>query len=376
MKNVDKRLFLILVISLAMLLTNFFVLKINSLIFHLIFVIALFIIIKINVGFERERLFDRKKIIILSLFYTIAFLIIKYSIGLITGYLTNPYNFSIIYKIVIPYFIIILFSELIRYTINNKSDSKLVFIFNILLFTMIDIVCLYNTVVISDISSIIIFVATGFNICLFKSIGLTLISKKYGYISTLIYAIIFGIYEYLLPIIPDLGDYVNTVYQMLIPIFIYIFLNIALTKYKLEDVRAKNVILASIRFIIIVLILIMVSLNSNLFRYWVAVVGSGSMSPTIDMGDIILVDKSYKEKIDELKEGDILVFKIENTIYTHRIINIDNTTGDIYITTKGDREGQAVDNWKVKKENIIGKTKMRFRKIGLPAIYLKELMEG
>ena len=293
MKNVDKRLLLILVVSIAMLLTNFFILKINSLVFPLVFVIVLFIVIKINVGFERERLFDRKKIIILSLFYTIAFLIIKYSLGLITGYLTNPYNFSIIYSIVIPYSIIILLSELIRYTINNKSDSKLVFVFNILLFTLVDITCLYNTVVLNDISSIIIFISTGFNICLFKSIGLTLISKKYGYISTFIYAIIFGIYEYLLPIIPDLGDYVNTVYQMLIPIFIYIFLNIGLTKYKLEDIRTENVILSSIRFLIILLILIMVGLNSNLFRYWVAVVGSGSMSPTIDMGDIILIDKSY-----------------------------------------------------------------------------------
>ena len=83
----------------------------------------------------------------------------------------------------------------------------------------------------------------------------------------------------------------------------------------------------------------------NIFGYTFFEIVSGSMSPTIEKGDMIIV------KIDnDYKVGDIVSFKEEDSIITHRIVE----KGDNYYVTKGDANN-TVDN-PIKKEQIIGRT--------------------
>lgn len=86
---------------------------------------------------------------------------------------------------------------------------------------------------------------------------------------------------------------------------------------------------------------------TNFFGYTVFKVASGSMSPTINVGDIIIAEIKKDDK--EYKPEDIVVFKQDNYIITHRIIDIDEEN----IITKGDANN-AEDN-SITKENIIGK---------------------
>ena len=83
----------------------------------------------------------------------------------------------------------------------------------------------------------------------------------------------------------------------------------------------------------------------NLFGYTFFEIISGSMSPTIEKGDMILV------KLDtDYNVGDIISFKDNGTIITHRIIEINDNN---YVT-KGDANNTA-DN-PIKENQIIGKT--------------------
>ena len=66
---------------------------------------------------------------------------------------------------------------------------------------------------------------------------------------------------------------------------------------------------------------------ANLFGYSAFEVITGSMSPTIEIGDVVIV----KIK-NTFKENDIIVYKQEGSFITHRVIKID---GD-EINTKGD----------------------------------------
>jgi signal peptidase len=70
------------------------------------------------------------------------------------------------------------------------------------------------------------------------------------------------------------------------------------------------------------------------------VVLSGSMAPTIGVGDVILVDSVDPAAIDE---GDIVTFRTEDAQRptTHRVIGIDNQDGQPSFQTKGDANEDA-----------------------------------
>ena len=65
----------------------------------------------------------------------------------------------------------------------------------------------------------------------------------------------------------------------------------------------------------------------NIFGYTFFEVATGSMSGSIEVGDVVLVKIT-----NEVQENDIIVFKENNSFITHRVVKKD---GDI-ITTKGD----------------------------------------
>lgn len=74
---------------------------------------------------------------------------------------------------------------------------------------------------------------------------------------------------------------------------------------------------------------------------------SGSMSNAINIGDIVIV-KTNQPK-ENLKQDDIIVFKQENNIITHRIIKITENE----IVTKGDANN--TEDKPISKEQVIGK---------------------
>ncbi len=82
---------------------------------------------------------------------------------------------------------------------------------------------------------------------------------------------------------------------------------------------------------------------------------SYSMEPTIKKGDLIVIDTLDNNYFVD----DIITFSDnDNTLVTHRIVNIDN---DIYIT-KGD-SNDTVDEG-IKKDKIIGKYKFKISFLG------------
>lgn len=162
---------------------------------------------------------------------------------------------------------------------------------------------------------------------------------------------------------------------MIFPILLSRIVSFGFDKKKKEKFREKKHI-SVLAIVIILLSLLVVLLNSNLFRYWMVAVGSGSMEPTINVGDIIIVDKQYQKRLDKLDVGDVLVFKIGKNIYTHRITKITENNGKYSINTKGDREGQMEDSWVVTNDDVIGVVKFKIKYIGYPTVWLSRILEG
>jgi len=93
----------------------------------------------------------------------------------------------------------------------------------------------------------------------------------------------------------------------------------------------------------------------NYFGYTFFEVASGSMEPTLQIDDVILV-KITKEN---LAKGDIIAFVSDNTVITHRIIYMEGDT----LTVKGDNNN-IVDK-PITTNQVIGKIIKVFPKLGI-----------
>ena len=93
----------------------------------------------------------------------------------------------------------------------------------------------------------------------------------------------------------------------------------------------------------------------NYFGYTFFEVASGSMQPTLQINDVILI----KVTQENLKKDDIIAFRGEEAIITHRILFID---GDV-ITVKGDNN-DVVDK-PITKKQVIGKVIKVFPELGI-----------
>ena len=106
----------------------------------------------------------------------------------------------------------------------------------------------------------------------------------------------------------------------------------------------KNIIL-DIIIVFLLLTIIIAFINKNkptpLFGYYFFTVMSGSMQPTLNVDDNIIVKKA-----DNYKIGDIVTYKDGTKYITHRIVDINNNE----ITTRGD--ANTIDDPPFDKKNI------------------------
>jgi signal peptidase len=102
------------------------------------------------------------------------------------------------------------------------------------------------------------------------------------------------------------------------------------------------------------------------------VIYSGSMSPSLEVGDIVFVSEKHVESVGE---GDIIQFKDEGKLIIHRVHKIVESEGDTVFITKGDANNQPDPN-PIYLAQIQGKALGHVPKIGWISIYLKSILQG
>ena len=94
---------------------------------------------------------------------------------------------------------------------------------------------------------------------------------------------------------------------------------------------------------------------------------SGSMESEIMPGDIAIVQEI---DVDKLKVGDVIAFKSEDIVITHRISEIKKENGIIKYITKGDNNNTD-DMDAVLQKQVEGIYKFRIPKLGNLAIFIQ-----
>ncbi|HEX6459363.1 MAG TPA: signal peptidase I [Thermoleophilaceae bacterium] len=95
---------------------------------------------------------------------------------------------------------------------------------------------------------------------------------------------------------------------------------------------------------------------------------SGSMEPTIHVGDVVI-----DRKISPLsaRPGDVVTFSDptgRKRLITHRIRSLHVHGNTVQVVTKGDANN-AVERWSVPANGRIGRVELRVWKLGYPLVY-------
>lgn len=374
MKRGYKKLLLFEFFVLILVLLNSFLFKFLNQFTIILFFIGLLFLFKFIFGFEKDKHRYTKNVIIEIFIILLMFFIIFYLFGLIVGFVKNNsyLNFYGLSNIIIPMFVTIILKEVLRYEILMKaSDNKLLIILSCILFIIFD---LFNVFSLNDFSS-------KYNIFLFLSLNLipaisnnvvcTYLSIKTGYKPLIFYQVIIQLYSYILPIIPDVSEYIVSLIGLLLPIIIgrriYNIFKVENDEDIVRNYKKKDyLILGFSSFIVIFL----VYFCSGYFKYHVIAIASGSMHPYLNKGDLAVIEKINKDS--KLKKGTIIAYKYNGVTIIHRINRVVKINNEDIFYTKGDSNNEE-DKYKVKKSMIIGIVKGNIDYIGWPIVWLNEL---
>lgn len=377
MKKSYKLLLSVEIISIMFIL---FLINISTNIFYIIGFIALELLLLVKY-FGISKIYDKyKRENILNILIVIfSYYFITYLLGLYVGFVQSSYIMKLGYiiKKLVPSLVLIIISEILRYEYISKGKKNKVIIFlSVVFFILVDAITKINGYNLKDMGVLITFIASIIVPSIAKNVFLTYECYKAGYKAPIIYRCLMELPIYMLPILPNLGVYVNSSIEVIIPsVIFYLSYELYRDKDKKEKVRNRKTY-DIFFYIIIIILLVIMALTSGLFKYHAIAVGSGSMTPNINKGDAVIVEKLSVEEIKNIEVGEILVFRKDGVTIVHRVVQINKITDDkYYFYTKGDNNN-SYDGYPISIENIVGVAKGRIRYIGYPTVILNEILEG
>ena len=373
MKSSIKKILILEVIMLLVIITTFFSPFLFNHYKYLIFLLLSGFVFVGMFGVDTNRTPDSKEISKTTLIYLLFYFLLTFLSGLFIGFARTIYSWSMVnlVKNILPAVTVLLVSELLRYQIVRKSNnSKICIILAFFIFALLDISIgfnNYNLKIKNELYEFIGLITIG---SIAKNLLMTIYCLKGDYVNSILYRMVMDVYIFLVPIVPNFGVYIESVIMVLVPSILGFI--IAKKRGRKEDKPQKKQS-SSIAFAVLVILLTtLVLLNSGFFKYQTIVIGSNSMVPVIRKGDVVLMQKLNNKEINKLKEGQILVFRYDGKLISHRINKIVVRNDERYFITKGDANSQ-VDGVMIDKSKVVGKVNFRIKYIGLPSVWLSEL---
>lgn len=329
-------------------------------------------------GFKKDKKNRlRKSIISTTVTNIILFFAISYGIGLMVGFLKNSYSltFSSILDNVFAPIVIIICTELFRYVmIGSNKDNKLIMIFTTIVIIAFDLALNVRGINVNDVSGTFKTLTATILPIISKNIVLSYTTYYAGYLPGMIYRLVMDLYVFVMPIIPDFGDYINSMIGIALPFIIYIYSSRLVAEYNQvveHDFSADSFRLSDIPFLVFIVLL--VCLISGYFPLSITGIGSGSMSPKIKMGDAVIINKVNSEK--ELKVGQVIAFYGQGKTIVHRLVEIEKVDGKTYYRTKGDANNSR-DKIDLTYKDIKGIVKCKIPFVAYPSIYLSDFLKA
>jgi len=306
-------------------------------------------------------------ILIISTLYLITI----YLAGNATSFLKTEFNFlNMVYLLI--YFGC---AEIFRYVFFNKCTKNSIHPYVITFcFVLLDILVLSNFSPTNTLNIATLITITA--ISLMKNSILSYTVSRFGYNPCYIYSFIMTIMPLIMPIYPNLGNYLYLVFNIICSAIILYNVTKPVRRSDEESINKyqKSISFYLERFLL-VSVVIVILLVSGVFRYTLTAIASDSMYPYLKKGDAILLEKIDHKNKDILKKGDVVAFEQDGNIVTHRILTIEMENGEEKIITKGDNN-DTKDVTKKTKDDIIGIVRFKIPLLGYPSVEISEIKKS
>ena len=345
---------------------------------YIIELFFIFLALKYLFKLDKTKYLHKKEEIMMIFIFCLGYYVITYTLGFFIGFVYTTYSreiTGIIENVFYSAVFIVILEHIREIVIQKTKYYKSLIILSCIVLTILELLFSISLIQFIDrkvtLEIILMFIIP----CLFRNIFLTYSTFYFGKEGSIIYHLLMVTTNYFVPVFPAINDYINIILQIIHPLILIVVTIdfLLIKKYKKDSFfeqtrreRRNKILFACV----VVFLAVMVYLVSNLGRFTVMAVGSGSMTGTVDKGDIVLIDKNDRN----FEKGDIIAFNYNGSIIIHRIVN-KVYDRKVYYETKGD-SNNGMDNWQIYDENIMGKCIFTFKYIGIPTVMLSDFLRG
>lgn len=305
--------------------------------------------------------------------FAVIFIVVSVFAGFFEGFGRSPYSHSLsgMAENILVIGIAMIGREVVRnFILTNltKSESYLTFILVTLFMTFSDL-RLNSFSNLTNTEDIVKYLAQHVIPEFSKNLFATYLVYLGGPSTGMIYLGTVQAFNWLSPILPDLRWIIAAFVGVLCPVFsLMVMHNLYDKAAKIggrpsdDKDEATGWMITSLASIAIIWFVV------GVFPVFPSVIATGSMEPVIRPGDVILVKKVAD--IGQLKVGDVIQFKRDNILISHRIIQEQADKGSKTFRTKGDNNS-APDSDLVKLEQVKGRVIQVVPKVGWPTLLFK-----
>ena len=304
----------------------------------------------------------------------IIYIIVYFLLGLVFGFERTPYSkkiFSIIRNLW-SFVGIIFFQEMIRTAlVKNEKKKTINFVLIVIIFSILNIGFTNFASHYTDLQTGFTYTSSVIIPTILESALLTYLVYIGGAKFAIIYRLFVTVPQFIVPILPDLDWFGTALVGVALPLTVYVYMNyVHINRTQRLSKREKRKYNPVVYVPVFIFVAVVAGFVIGLFKYQPIAVMSGSMSPTFNRGDAVVIKKLSTQDKDKLEVGDVIQFISGTKFVIHRIIEVTNDEyGNKMFITKGDHNN-TIDADKVRLENVKGKVTFVVPYIGYPSVWL------
>jgi len=196
------------------------------------------------------------------------------------------------------------------------------------------------------------------------------LGARYGFFPGMILHLMLSLYTIVIPMVPFTPDAIKALGGLLFPLLVYLFVDGLYERKKVTHKKAGALSYVA-SGVVVVLMISIVMMVSCQFKYGILVIGTGSMTGELNVGDAAVFEQ-YDGQV--IQKGEVIVFRQGNTRVIHRVVEIKNIGGEVRYYTQGDANEDPDYGYRTNKD-ILGVVHFKVAYVGYPSIWIRNLFK-